>query len=204
MRTIDWSVLKKSLIFLLSSLGGGALLVGQSYYFSDSLARQLKKDNAQAQANQAKYFAIEQEEQMLREYYPDFIKIHQSGMIGHERRLDWIDGLKRLGQDIKLPDLSYTIASQEQYIPEFELQHDGYKLYKSSMTLNIGLLHEIDFFHLFTKLDQASLGFYTVSKCNFQASNKISFSKGAANIKTTCVLDWIIMELVSGTILNFN
>jgi hypothetical protein len=158
--------------------------------------KEFERNKSLFQSISRRYLDVDQEEKLLRDYYPQFVKLYKQGVIGREKRLNWIEGLREAGESIKLPSLNYSISSQEKYIPEYSINYSGYTLYRSSMELKLGLLHEGDLFKLIDHLNNDAEGVYTISECTFKRNgNEINFEKNAVNISATCLLHWITINL---------
>jgi len=196
---IDWSILKKSLIFLSLSLVISSTLIGASYYFNSNLNKEYNNNKSIFQSISRRYLDVDHEEKLLRDYYPQFVELYMQGIIGREKRLNWIEALRQASEKIRLPSLNYSINSQEEHIPEYSINYSGYTLYRSSMELNLGLLHEGDLFKLMDYMNRAADGIYTISECSFSMKGReIKFEKNSANISVQCLLNWITIDLPGG------
>ena len=196
---IDWSILKGSLILFCICLLLGSSLIGGAFYFNSKLGKELKRNKSIFQSTSQRYLDVDQEEKLLHEYYPQFVSLYNKGVIGSEKRLNWIEALRKSGEEIKLPALRYSIDSQEVFTPEFEINYSGYTLYRSNMELNLGLLHEGDLFTLLKYIDQTADGAYTISECTFRMKgSEIKMEKEHANISANCLLHWLTIDLASG------
>jgi hypothetical protein len=196
---IDWSILKGPIIIFCICLIVGIGLIGGSYYFNSNLNKEYKKNKSIFQSISRRYLDVDQEEKLLRDYYPQFVKLYNQGVIGREKRLNWIESLRQAGEKIKLPTLNYSINSQEEHIPEYNINYSGYTLYRSSMELNLGLLHEGDLFKLLDYINRTADGVYTISECDFKMNGKeIKFKSDHANISASCLLYWITIDLSGG------
>lgn len=196
---IDWTILKGSLITLILCLVIASALVGGSYYFNSKLEKEYKNNKSIFQSISRRYLDVDQEEKVLRENYPLFVKLYNRGIIGREQRLNWIETLRQAGEKVKLPSLTYSIDSQEEYIPSFNIDYSGYTLYRSAMELQLGLLHEGDLFKLIDYINRNADGIYTLTECSFRmSSDAIKFEKNRANISASCLLYWITINLAGG------
>ena len=196
---IDWSVIKGSMIMLIVCIVMCSALIAISYYYNGQSERKYKDNKNIFQSISRRYLDIDQEEKLLLEYYPKFIKLYNQGYIGSEKRLNWLEALRHSGETVDVPSLSYSIESQEEFIPAYNINYSGYKLYTSRMELVLGLLHEGDLFNLLNELDRVAEGNYTVNKCNFRMnSREIQYKKDHTNINVTCMLQWITLNLPDG------
>ena len=194
------------IVFLVSLLASGSLITGAWYYDKQSQAKyNTEKRKFQNISNQ--YLAVDQEEQLVRQYYPDFVGLYNKGVLGQERRLNWIETLREAGTEIKLPSLKYQISTQVKYQPDYPHNAGSFMLYASTMKLNLDLLHEGDLRKLFERLDKEAEGIYNISKCTFRRAgsgqvNVENISK--ANIVSECDLRWFNIKKSDGSDINIS
>lgn len=196
---IDSSILKGSIIVFCICIVLSGVLIGASYYFNNNLEKQLRSNKSVFNSISRRYLDVDKEETLLLENYPKFVALYNSGVIGREKRLNWIEALRKSGEKIKLPSLKYGIKSQEVYTPGFQINYGGFALYRSSMDLSLGLLHEGDLFKLLNYLNRNAAGAYTISECEFRpVGNEIQYNKDQANITVSCLLHWVTIDLPAG------
>ncbi len=196
---IDWSILRGSLIVFFLCLITSGVLLGGSLYFKDKMHQEYERNNAMFRSVSNKYFAVDEEEKLIEKFYPVFIDLYNGGVIGRERRLNWIEAIRKAGEQIKIPGLSYEIRSQEVYKPGFSVKLGRYKLFRSVMNLNMQLLHEGDLFRLLQELDNNALGAYNVSNCTMSSKGKqMSDDPQSGNLIVRCELTWHTIKLANG------
>lgn len=196
---IDWKVLRGALSVFVISIVLTSALVGGSIYFRDEMKKDFRRHNAQFKSISQRYLAIDEEEKLIKKYYPVFLELYNKGVIGREKRLNWIEVLRKAGQEIKLSGLNYQIKSQNNYTPNYSLVLGRYNLFSSTMSLKIQLLHEGDLFDLLDALNEKADGRYSVSKCSFAGTAKIVTNEsGAVNINADCDLQWFTIKLANG------
>jgi hypothetical protein len=196
---IDWSFLKGAVIMLGVSVFAGGTLVGGSYYFKQQMQAEFTENHKSFQVISSRYLALDEEERLIREYYPKLAELNRRGFVGREQRLDWIETLRDASAQIRLPSLQYQILSQQEYSPGIPLNLGGYKLYSSTMKLSIGLLHEGDLIRLLDELNREADGLYTVSSCKLLRIGKtIEFNPKRNNLVAECELSWFSIKPASG------
>ena len=196
---IDWSILKGALILLSFCIVICSALISGSYYFDKNIDRQLRHNKGVFQAISRKYLDVDHEEKILLEYYPHFVDLYNRGIIGREKRLNWIEALRQSGEKLQIPSLRFTIKSQEVFNPGYQINYSGYALYRSNMELKLGLLHEGELFSLLNYINQTVQGAYTISDCSFKRNgSEIQYNKDHANITVSCLLHWITIDLPGG------
>lgn len=204
-RDIDWKVIQGAMTVLLVSLVISISLVATTWYFKTDMIAQYEKSNRNFQAISRKYLAIDEEERLIKEYYPRFIRLYNSGILGPERRLNWIETLRESGEKIQLPELRYVINSQTEYEPDFTINTGGFQIFSSTMNLDVDLLHEGDLVHLLGDLDKHALGLYKLSRCKLKRlTEEVKEDPEKPNIKATCDLIWFNIKNTDGTVIDLS
>lgn len=201
----DWTIMKWSVINVLVCLLVSSSLAVGSYYFREKMEAINLQKKRSFQSISQRYLAIDEEEKLIRQYFPEFVGFDSAGIIGREHRLNWIEILRQISEEIQLPALSYEISSREEFTPEYPVSLGVFRLFSSSMRLDLGLLHEGDLLQLLKGLDERAEGTYTVSECEISRKGKeITRGKGDTNINAKCLLNWFTIELANGQKLEFS
>ena len=196
---IDWTILRGAIITCVVSVLLSSLLIGSCYYFRQRMRLEFNANNSQFQNISRRYLAVDEEEKLIKDYYPRFIALYNKGVIGQERRLDWIEVLRKTGDVLKLPALNYEIKSQSLYVPPYAATLGKFKLYDSGMSLNASLAHEVDLLRIFEYLDRNAAGSYTAAECRMQRmTENIDPALIRANISAKCDLMWFTIRLSDG------
>ncbi|NNE39177.1 MAG: hypothetical protein HKN08_12795 [Gammaproteobacteria bacterium] len=201
---IDWKLIRGAIIiFVITLIISGGLVYG-SFYFESQMQLEFNRTNSAFRSISNRYLAVDQEERLIREYLPQFVDLYTDGIIGDEQRLNWIEVLREIGDEIRLPSLSYRIESQQEYTPEFELDKGNYKLFSSSMILTMQLLHEGDLFKILDRLEQSANGTFSLKSCSISSSaSEVSIDPNAANVSAECELQWYTVKLANGDPIEF-
>ena len=196
---VDWTILRGSLITLIISISLCTSIVIGSLYFQKQMKREYNRNNNKFISISSRYLDVDEEEKLISSYYPRFIELYENGIIGDEQRLNWIEVLRRAGQEIKLPALNYQIESQKSYAPEFQVELGKYNIYRSRMTLTMQLLHEGDLFSIIQTLNREAKGSYRISSCQLAKFNQeIQDNLSQGNINAKCNFDWYTIRLRDG------
>ncbi len=192
----DFSLLRGAIGTFVICLIFGAILVSASVYFRDEMAAEYRNYHSRFRDVSRKYLAVDDEERIISESYPVFVRLYESGILGAEHRLSWVETLRGAGEKIRLPSLNYRIDSQREYEPDFAIKSGAFEINVSRMELRAGLLHEGDLFRLFDALNRDANGLYTVSRCDIaRTADDASVSGVEATINATCTLDWLTVDL---------
>lgn len=188
---IEWSILRGGLIGLAIALVLGIGMLSASYHFWEAADKSLKRAQSQLRASRAKYRTVDEQEATIANYYPQFVALEGQGIVGRERRLDWIENLRRADENLQLPRLAYSIDTQEPFNAEFPMGPGGvYRPYASAMNLSLGLLHGQDLFELLTRLDEGGQGLYSVDHCSLVRRRDTPGSPTEAHLMSECELRW--------------
>jgi len=199
---IDWTVLQGAIItFVISIIISGGL-IGITWYYQDKMQLEHNRQKARFQNISNQYLAVDQEERLIREFYPEFVELYNKGIIGQERRLSWIETLREAGEFMKLPALRYNIESQSRFIPDFPVNTGSFQIYSSPMKLNLELLHEGDLDRLLETLNSEAPGTYSISNCKLSRAgtgtvNLENVTRG--NVNAECELRWLNIKKADGT-----
>lgn len=187
----DLPELKWSLgAFLLSlAFAGGLISLSEEY-----LARSLKdREAAQKQLTNARtqLLAAQSDQTNMSAYALEYNALLAQKVIGTEQRLDWMEGLERLRQQGKVLDFKYTISPQQGYTPSPAIDAGNFQLSRSSMTLQIDLLHETQLLHFLTNLNNQINGWFMLDGCSISRTGAVD---DLAPLKADCTGGWFTMK----------
>jgi hypothetical protein len=197
---VDWSVLQSAIIVFFISLIVSASLVAGTWYYEDNMKMKYNFDKKRFQTISNQYLAVKQEEKLVKQYYPEFISLYNKGIIGQERRLNWIETLRNSSENSKLISLRYEIDPQVQYTPDYTLNYGIYKLFNSAMKLNMDLLHTGDLKKLINDLNRNTQGTFNISSCKLKRTGGSRFAMEIKpNIAAECKLHWFNIKRSDGS-----
>ena len=133
---------------------------------------------------------------LLEQYRSLYTDYKNSGLVGEERRLSWIESLESTNNVLRLPTLTYSLHPQEKFErPGFKLLR-GVEVNSSPMDLTMGLLHEEDLFALLEGLRLSIRNLFTVDSCSIdrQIGIERSLDTRRANLVSKCTLRWVTID----------
>ena len=202
MKHIDWGYLRRALLFLLAAAAFSGSLSAGGRYFERRMEEACRRDETRLAAVSRRYLTRDEDESLIKEYFPQFQALRKTGVLGRERRLNWIETLQDARDSLKLSALGYEIAAQKPYTPDFPIALGKYRIFASEMNLDMQLRHEGNLFALLTLLDERAIGRYSVSRCelnrNFRGKAGPS-AAGAGNVAASCALQWFSIKLADGS-----
>ncbi|MEM7252985.1 MAG: hypothetical protein AAF493_16335 [Pseudomonadota bacterium] len=190
--TIDWSVLRKPLMFLVIALLIAGGLVFAAQYFGDDVSSAHNRESNRLTSARGRYLTLDDEKRLIADFYPRYQQLEARGTIGGEQRLNWVETLRQAAAAVKVPSLQYQIASRNKVRPDFPLDSGEFSLMMSEMNLDIGLLHEGDLFRLFQELEIRASGLFHVTDCRIERlTEQFSLEKpDKANLRAVCRIAW--------------
>ncbi|MCE3264243.1 MAG: hypothetical protein K0R43_3322 [Pseudoduganella sp.] len=136
----------------------------------------------------------ETEKEEIRLYQPQFVELRRKGMVGPERRLDWVEAIRLIQEQRRLLPLSYEIEVQQPYRLETTLPTGDYALLGSRMALHMDLLHELDLLNFLADLRLA--GTFAVQDCSIRrtaaAASQVAGVVGPT-LNADCTLNWLTL-----------
>ncbi len=193
---MDWPYLRGAVTVFISVTTLSVSLLAASAYFESQMEQEYRHNSEQLRALSRRYLAVDEEENVIKDYFPRFMDLYNTGLLGKEQRLNWIEVLQDAGDRLQLPSLSYEIRAQKHHLPEFPTPPGRYDIFVSEMTLTMQLLHEGDLFALLNLLNERAKGLYTVSGCELTRNFvELTDNPGAGNVTATCLLKWFSIRL---------
>lgn len=187
------------------SIAGAALLaiagVATAYYYhldQRRAAAELAQARAASLSASANLAAAHTERQDVIEFLPRYRVLERLGAFGEERRLDWIERMDAVRDELKSPRLIYTIAPRAP-LPERPEPAAGLAYEGSRVKIEFDLLHEGDLFYMLRRLSQPVMGFAEFQSCTLRrvprvnaAANRDEGARdGEPNLTGDCQLDWV-------------
>lgn len=116
-------------------------------------------------------------------------RLQDSGMLGEERRLDWMEQLRNTQRDLRLPGLKYEFSAQA---PLNRTAPSGYAWYNSPLRLQLRLLHEGDLLGTLERIQQEARAMVIVRSCQLAPPAASGERRETvAPLNAECVMDWL-------------
>ena len=187
----DLPILKWSLgAFMLSIVVSAGIIS-----LSNSYQQHALKDRQVAQQQlfdaRAQLLAAQNDEENMSTYAFEYNSLLAQKVIGDEQRLDWMEGLEKLRLQGTVLDFKYTIAPQQNFAPSPPVDAGNFRLSRSSMTLQIDLLHEEQLLHLFADMRSKLNGWFMVDGCSL---SRTGTAEELLPLKAECTGGWFTMK----------
>lgn len=191
----EFSLLRNAVLVFLATLALALAAVSVSLWqlrqaHLAEAAQMLERDGARTRLAHA-----ESEKEEIRLYQPQFVELRRRGLVGPERRLDWVEAIRQIQEQRRLLPLSYEIEVQQPYRLETALPTGDYALLGSRMVLQMDLLHELDLLNFLADLRVA--GMFAVQECSIRRAAGAAASPApppmAPNLNAECTLNWLTL-----------
>ncbi len=190
----DFTKTRKSILLFF-----GALMLMTSIVYYAQLKRERSQqalENQKIILQQAiqRYQSSGTEKNNIIKYLPEYQKLISNGLLGEEQRLAWVDALRNIHKSEKLFTIKYNIGAQERYEPAYKLNLGSFKITRSTMQLELAMLHEGDLLTLLDGLGTQQTSPFIVRKCLMTRINVNTGSSLTPRMQAKCELDWITIH----------
>lgn len=138
---------------------------------------------------------------LIRQYGAAYGQLQARGLIGADKRLDWIEAIKQSQARHQLAPIAYSIEAQRPLQLEGGFSAAAYALGASQMTLHLDLLHEMDLLNLLQDLRQQ--GYVSAQRCSIKRGPSAANSEpgsSPAHFSADCTLNWLTLAPPAATI----
>ncbi|MEQ1488166.1 MAG: hypothetical protein ABL920_06710 [Methylotenera sp.] len=192
----DWRKLQPTLIVSVGVVIVAIVLsvLAQNYSKRQEQTMQTQKNLLNSAKQRYQSSGIEKE--TITEYLPRYQSLINKGFVGEERRLEWVDELRKQHQNYKLFSIKYSIGLQEPYKPNFATNVGGFVMNRSVMTLDLDMLHEEDILQLTEALSKSNDEVFMLRDCEITrltAGGALS-KQLTPNLHAKCELDWLTLR----------
>ena len=193
---LDWQKLQPAIIALVVVIIVVSGLIALAYNFSIQQEQAMQNQQNLLNAARQRFQSSGIEKATITEYLPQYQALINKGFVGEERRLEWVDELRKQHQALKLFSIKYSIGLQEPYKPSFSTNLGGFILNRSVMTLDLDMLHEEDILQLTEALSKKNKEVFMLRDCEItrlNAGGALS-NQLIANLHAKCELDWLTLR----------
>lgn len=193
---LDWQKLQPAIIALVVVIIVVSGLIALAYNFSIQQEQAMQNQQNLLNAARQRFQSSGIEKATITEYLPQYQALINKGFVGEERRLEWVDELRKQHQALKLFSIKYSIGLQEPYKPSFATNLGGFILNRSVMTLDLDMLHEEDILQLTEALSKKNKEVFMLRDCEItrlNAGGSLS-NQLIANLHAKCELDWLTLR----------
>jgi len=185
----DWRFVSRHTLAPGATAVIAALLLAAAAWFQHDQERAFSRFSGDHRAVHEDYEALVYRRRLVDRYHRRYEQLHALGFVGRESRLDWIETLRIATRKLTLPRVSYAIEPQLDVVAPVEAVVAGgdTRIHLSRMSLEIGLLHEVDLLRFIDAFQAQAPGLVTVDGCDIDwvAGGDLPSSQGA-NLVASC------------------
>jgi hypothetical protein len=193
LKRLQWAI---AFLLIMSAIGGGAVWTVEQ--MKKSSARALQEAAAARKDIQSKLARARDEQQELTDKLNRFQVLKERGLIGPERRLNWIEAIARIKAARRIFKLDYEFAPQrpaDAAILPGGAAAGGFEIMASQMKLQLQLLHEGELLAFIAELRESVQALIQVRSCAVERIPANNTDRGRnAQLKADCTLEWITLK----------
>jgi hypothetical protein len=191
----------KRLRFPLAGCLALALASAACYFAADGYLQDTKRLGVAAAAQRAevqtRLASANEEEREIKANLQQYQALAARGVIGEEKRLDWVDTLTAIKNERRLFNISYSIEPQKQLdYPGFGAGGDGgVSFLVSRVKIAIELLHEEDLLNFIDDLNKRGRSYLSARSCDVKRADRGSGGTTLGpRLQADCVFDLITIR----------
>jgi hypothetical protein len=178
---------------LLVAVGGIAIVLSQQMLLKGRAEQ--TKAAADRQAAQSRLARTTDEEREIREKLVDYQKLRSRGLIGEERRADWVERIAQIKSARQLYDVKYTIEPQRPADYPGLAAAGEIEFLASQMKIDLALLHEEDLFHFIEDLRGALSSHVVVRSCTVSRIDRAAADRSVGpRLRADCTIDLVTIR----------
>jgi len=178
---------------LILMAGSFLLLIASSYnYWQQNNRLQAAKLNFQAQ--QELNSDAQNSEDILIDELENYRDLRGKGYIGDTRRLQWVETVRQLASEYKIPDIQFTLENSQMLTED-----DGafwspdVSMRLTTMKIIMRMAHEGDLYRFMNGLQNEAAGLFDVNYCDLKWSLAESDDESLTRLNGVCELHWITL-----------
>jgi len=183
----DLGRIKGSVALLIIVAAAGA--AGVYWTLQQLQAQRAASKSAEAKVAEARsrVSRVQLEKQELAIHYPEYQALMSRGVVGQDRRLEWIETVESLGRKHGLFSLSYTLGGQAAFQdPAAEEVRAGFEAFENPLDLELTVLHEEQLLAFLQDLRSQIQGLMVLERCRVERAGPARELRFGPQLKATC------------------
>ena len=191
LRILRWPLLQLGLALLVATALGLF-----SWHLLQASERQANAAEQAAERLRSEAARLQSEEHDMRAKISQYQALDTRGIIGNERRLDWVELMRSIQRERKLMGLEYEVQPRQPLSGSTAGSNGtGYIFMSSLMRVQIPLLHEEDLLRFLDDVQTGAAAFTRLRSCKLQRSAAPAQEAPGlhAQLNAECQIDWITL-----------
>ena len=134
------------------------------------------------------------ERELIVRFRDPYEELRNRGLIGPERRINWLDALRASNQQAHLFGAEYQIGTQQPYPFAQDLNAPKLGMAQSVMKLTLRLAHEGELMRFLRLLESQNVGIFDINQCVLDRAGGASPGRVQPNLSAECELAWITIN----------
>lgn len=183
------------LVIAIVLAAAGIAVVVTSKQFLERTRVEHKSALAERQAIQDKLSRATEEEREIREKLVDYRRLLARGVIGDERRLEWVETIGQIKNEHKLFEIKYQIEPQRTLELPGITPNAEVEFRVSALKVEMQLLHEGDLMVFLDGLRRSLKSHVLVRSCSLQRIDRSGSDRGVApRLRADCTIDLVTIR----------
>ena len=196
---IEWRALRGSVFLVACAAAIGVAMAGGALRFHAEASRGYDREKDRLETVRARYRTVDAQKRQIETWLPEYRSLQAAGVVGEERRLEWIETLRAAAARAGLPSLRYRIEPRTPYEAGPGLETGGHGVFSTVVRIEAGLAHEGDLERLMGALAAAGTGLFRIERCSVRRTGPdFVMRAGAINLGAECDLRWITLARTEG------
>lgn len=174
-------------------LGAAACYIAAGGYLQKTKAQGAAAASQRAEV-QAKLASASEEEREIKASLQQYQALAARGIIGEEKRLDWVDTVTAIKNERRLFNINYSIEPQKELAYPGISTGGGVRFMVSRVKMNLQLLHEEDLLNFIDELARRGKPYLSVRSCDVLRESRGSGTTLAPRLRADCVFDLITIS----------
>jgi hypothetical protein len=193
----DFRRIRLSLAAALVLIAAGAAIAFASIRLEQAEKQQRAAAQAKRSEIQGRLARARDEELEIKRKIARYNQLAARGILGEERRLDWVERIREIKNARKLFDIQYEIAPQQRIdsaiLPGASADYD---FLSSTMQMRMKLLHEEDLLGFLADLRATVPAYIRLRRCDVERLPKAAAGTGGVppQLAAECTIDWITLR----------
>lgn len=143
---------------------------------------------------------VRTEEQEIKDRSQILQQLQDSGITGEERRLDWMEMLRDLQRELRIPGMTYEFGAQTSLDnADRSADHSAHAWFSSPMRLQLRLLHEEDLLNFLARVQKDAPALVIVRGCKLSPLSRPADGREAlAQLGAECEMQWLTVRRGTG------
>jgi hypothetical protein len=182
-------------IVAVALIAAGAAAVAVTSQLVTAARTEQQAARAQREAEQNALQRSKDEAREIGDRLIDYQKLVARGVVGDERRLDWVDTINAIKAARRLPDVKYGFGPQRAAAYPGLAGGGEVEFLASPMRLEMSLLHEEDLFRFIGDLRRDLSALVVVKSCSVERTGEAAKARGLApRLRARCELDLVTIR----------